>query len=103
MAKCIIRILVNFCVVLVVRVQSFWLFGEFVDRNLADNQREILRLRLRLLMIRLRRNVRLTRQMEHSIHIVVALRILLDSILWLFLIWVLFLRLDLAREMLVVF
>lgn len=85
LAKSVIRVFINLSVVLILRVQLLRFFGEFVDRDLSDDQREIFRLDINLVRLDLRgSDMSLVRELKLSLHIVVVLSVLLDTLLLIF-------------------
>jgi hypothetical protein len=70
--KGVVRVLFDLGLVLLLRVQLFWFFGEFVDRNLSDNETEVLCLWFTDLVLLVGRSgdVSLVREFELSLHVV---------------------------------
>ena len=107
LTKGVIRVLVNLGVVLLLRVELLGLLSELVDGDLTNNQGEVLScVVLDRCILDLRgSNMSLIRELEHPVHIVQVLWILLDSLLLVFItlfagllmIW----RLDLLEKVLV--
>lgn len=96
----IIWIFIDLFVIFEIWIQSLRLFCKFVNRYLSHYQRKVFS--LRLLLIRLRCNMSLICKMELSIHIVIAIRVLLNPILRSLILRIFLLRFDFLEQIVVI-
>ena len=89
LAESIVWVLVDLCVIFLLRIEFLRLLRQFVDGDLPDDEREVLSVGVTdlVLFVRGSSDVSLVRKLELSFHIVQTLLILFDAVLLIFFIF----------------